>query len=463
MKKTWKKVLAMLSVLAVMTSSLAACSTAGKQEPGTVSDLQSAAESTADAAAADGSVSGGEGEEIVLRFAWWGSETRHEATLKAIELYEAQNPNVKIEGEYQGYDGYYEKMMTMLSSGTAPDLMQFERGWLAEVQGAKHYLADLSKLPVDTSTLKEGLLSGSCTYNGEPLLFPATVGGRVAFINTEFAGKFGIDITRDYTWKELMEIGKEVHEKDPESYLMAADIDVINGLFMFSYLTQKTGRTLVDENTYELTYNEEQMTEALQTIVDLYESNTLEPFGESAVFTGQMEQNNRWLNGKIGILLDTTGACDKYTAAMPDKLDVMMLPSQDDAVCSGVSYGGGIGFVVNDNSQYKEETAKFLDFLMNDQEAIEALGTCRGYCSTDKAEEILSAEGLLNELQIKAIALSQRNNPYMDNSISSNKELTVIRKDVVQEVIYGDVTPEQGAKEIIEESSRILKALKEEQ
>ena len=37
--------------------------------------------------------------------------------LNAIELYQEKNPNVVVEGEYQGFDGYYEKMMTTLSSG----------------------------------------------------------------------------------------------------------------------------------------------------------------------------------------------------------------------------------------------------------------------------------------------------------------------------------------------------------
>ena len=64
-------------------------------------------------------------------------------------------------------------MMTTLSSGTAPDVMLFKREWLADVQGAKHYLADLGQLPVDTSTLAEGLLEKSGMYNDEAVLFRA--------------------------------------------------------------------------------------------------------------------------------------------------------------------------------------------------------------------------------------------------------------------------------------------------
>ena len=33
-------------------------------------------------------------EDITLQMSWWGGESRHEAILKVIELFEAQNPGV---------------------------------------------------------------------------------------------------------------------------------------------------------------------------------------------------------------------------------------------------------------------------------------------------------------------------------------------------------------------------------
>ena len=78
-----------------------------------------------------------------------------------IEAYEKKNPNVSVEAEYQGYDGYYEKIMTTLSSNTAPDIIQLSKEWLPDIQGAKHYLADLSTGGVEYA---EGPPSGDCGY-----------------------------------------------------------------------------------------------------------------------------------------------------------------------------------------------------------------------------------------------------------------------------------------------------------
>lgn len=81
---------------AAMCVSLAACggSTASSSAAeSTCFTAESTASSTADAASTGD-------EEVDLRMAWWGSQDRHDRTIKAIELYESLHPNVKIEYEY---------------------------------------------------------------------------------------------------------------------------------------------------------------------------------------------------------------------------------------------------------------------------------------------------------------------------------------------------------------------------
>ena len=49
-------------------------------------------------------------EQIIpLRFSWWGGDTRHQATIAAIERYMELNPNIVIEYEYMGFDAYCTK------------------------------------------------------------------------------------------------------------------------------------------------------------------------------------------------------------------------------------------------------------------------------------------------------------------------------------------------------------------
>ena len=60
-------------------------------------------------------------------------------------------------------------------------------------------------------------------------------------------------MTKKYTWDEIKELGKSIHEKDSDVYLMTADADMLNRLYVQPYLAQITGKPLIDEETYTMT------------------------------------------------------------------------------------------------------------------------------------------------------------------------------------------------------------------
>lgn len=460
MKKQLMKRAALVMAASMAAVSLMGC---GSGTGDKKTDTTAAESSTAAAGANDSTAAGtteASKEPVTLRFSWWGSDSRHQALLAVIEAYEKKNPNVSVEAEYQGYDGYYEKIMTTLSSNTAPDIIQLSKEWLPDIQGAKHYLADLSTLPVDLSTLKDNLLEISGTYRGEPNIFPCTVGGStIVYVNTDFAEQYGVDLTKKYTWDEIKELGKSIHEKDSDVYLMTADADMLNRLYVQPYLAQITGKPLIDEETYTMNFTEADAAAAFRNIEELYSTNTIEPFGEAAAFAGQADQNMKWINGKVGMIVDYTGSAPKYIASIDSPLEVIPLPVIENAKTSGSIYGGDRGYAINDNSTNKEEAAKFLDFLMNDPESIKICKTDVGYCPTKQSDDILIAEGVISEVQKKAVEVSAENS-YTNNMISGNTELEVVRKDLIQEVIYGDITPEEAAKELVEQYQEILDELK---
>lgn len=458
-----RKLSAAVAALTVTAMCLTGC---GSQN--TQGDVKSSENSVSSSSTADVSSSATESSQtdstdpVTLRFAWWGSDGRHEAILKAIEIYQEKHPNVTIEAEYSGYDGYYEKMMTTLSSGTAPDLFQFMRGWVPDVQTAQHYLADIDSLPIDTSTLEDGLMEGSGSYKGEAVMVPVSVGGAAAYVNSEFAENNGIDTSKLYTWDEIKELGKTIHEKDADSYLLTADIDVLNYMFLEPYIVQITGKPLFDEDTYEPNFTQEDLQASIQNIMDLYEAGAIEPFDESAAFVGQMNQNVRWINGKIGMVFDYTSTFAKYAGTTTGDIAAMQIPQIANAKCSGVAYGGDRGISINDNSANKEEAAKFLDFLLNDPDAINALGTNLGFCPTSVSQATLIDSGIVDAVQVEAVNLSAKNS-YTQNSLGTNTSLLTTRKDILQEIIYKDITVEQGAAEIYEDSLATLEELKNNQ
>src|SRR5690554_3568993 len=78
------------------------------------------------------------GKPTVLRFSWWGADTRHQATLEAMDLYHQRNPNIILEGEYGAFSDAYQKLLTQLAGKTAPDVVTIDYKWVSDLmnQGA---------------------------------------------------------------------------------------------------------------------------------------------------------------------------------------------------------------------------------------------------------------------------------------------------------------------------------------
>ena len=106
------------------------------------------------------------GEPVELRFAWWGSDSRHKTTQKVIDAYEAEHPNVTINGEFAEFSGYWDKLATATAAQDAPDIIQMDEKYLRDYAG-RGALMDLSTqsdvlstADFDENALKSGEFDG---------------------------------------------------------------------------------------------------------------------------------------------------------------------------------------------------------------------------------------------------------------------------------------------------------------
>lgn len=147
-----KKLLALTMSLSLTAGLLAACGSSGDsaapaEEAQTQQSTESAPETAAEAA---------DGEQVTLRFSWWGGEERLAATLDVISQFEELYPNITIEPEYGSSDGYADKLATQLAGGTAPDIIQIDPGLMpALVSDETNYFVDLLETDFDFSNFDE--------------------------------------------------------------------------------------------------------------------------------------------------------------------------------------------------------------------------------------------------------------------------------------------------------------------
>ncbi|MCB0133456.1 MAG: extracellular solute-binding protein, partial [Caldilineaceae bacterium] len=166
-----------------------------------------------DTAAADAPAAGD--EQIELRVAWWGSQNRHDRTIKAIELFEEAYPNIDVIYEFSGWDDHWTKMATQAAGGNLPDVMQQDYARLEEWvdRGLMMPLDDY----VDDGTLNfadvsEGELAGGRV---DGVLYAVNLGtnSQAVLIDLDAFAEAGIDVpAQDWSWEDLEQISTELHD-----------------------------------------------------------------------------------------------------------------------------------------------------------------------------------------------------------------------------------------------------------
>ena len=192
MKKVMKRATTLL-LAATMTTGLCACSSGGGEAvketeaktAETSKTAQPAENGTEEAKKADSD------EKVSLRFSWWGSDTRHEATLKVMDMYMEKHPNVTIEGEYGAFDSFYQKLQTQLGGGTEPDIISVDYKWVSDLTAQGNLFVNMNDLKdsIDMSGFDMDFVKIYGAKDDYLIGLPVGINGMGYLYNTEFLKK----------------------------------------------------------------------------------------------------------------------------------------------------------------------------------------------------------------------------------------------------------------------------------
>ena len=102
---------------------------------------------------------------------------------------------------------------------------------------------------------------------------------------------------------------------------------------------------------------------------------------------------------------------------------------------------------------------QLLNYIFNDPEANKIVQTNLGFPAFQEALNTLVSEGKVDKAQQDAAEISEKDS-IIYSQAGNNTELETIRKDVLQEMIYGEMTPEEAAEDIIGQYTDTLEQLK---
>lgn len=457
-----KKLLAMGLSVTMIAGMLTGCGSSSTESgDSTASTSQTQSEVTEQNTASEISqTAASDDEPITLRFAWWGGDERNAATLEVIEQFEALHPNVTIEAEYGGNDGYHDKLATQLASGTAADIVQVDPETFPQYVSTGDYFVNyMDYSNMDLSTFDENYISLEINgrYDGKQLGLPTGISGAGILVNQDLADEIGIDFTQAYTWDDLLEMGRKVREYDDSMYLLCANKEYIVNLIVFNYGKQLCGSTLFDKETGELNITEEQMAELMQYVKKLYDEGVVAPASYQAAYGGDnLQSDANWIAGKYVSALTYISTIDVMVAANDSaNYSMSQLPMLSGCTEKGWASNTPQVMAVTKTCDHPEMAVEFMNYFFNNETALATLGATRSVPPTENARKICSENGKLSEVTMEGANIAAAAGGTPNDKISSSEEAKTILFDAVETVGYGATTPEEAASEIIDSLSSL--------
>ena len=398
---------------------------------------------------------------VTLRFSWWGSDTRHQATLEAIRLYQERHPNVTIEGEYGAFGSFYQKLLTQLAGRTAPDIISIDYKWVSDLMNQGSPFVNMNTLTqkIDMSGFDLGFAK---IYGGNDdylIGLPVGVNGMGYLYNTEFFTKYGIEASNDWDWDTVVEYGKKVQAIDKSKHLLYNHAD--HWVYLIkSMLKQINGKPLVMDD-FTLGFTRDEMLQVFTYIDTLVKTGTVPPFSEGVLYeTVYADQNPNWLNQNFGIFPTSSSLIPGIAKASSFPIASLRYPIAKNAKDPGILVTPSMFIGVYSGSPNQAVAADFINFLLNDVDAIRILKDTRGIPTNKKANDILVAEKVIPQQVSDMVSQALSGAGIAENGPSLNPEVVALTKNFVQQVGYAKMTPAQATDAYIRELGALLKTIR---
>ena len=442
-----KRMMALLLTGVILAGVITGCGNQQTETPEAAEETETAQEQASEEAQPQ-EESGG--ENVNLRFCWWGSDTRHEKTLEALAKYE-ELTGVHIEGEYSTISSYYEKLVTQLAGGTAPDIIQLDYPWITELAAQGDFFVNLEEYDIiDFGKFDMDYTKGWCSEGDKLAALPMAQNGFTLFFNRDVVKETGlsIDESTEWSWEDLIAEGEKFKATNPDKVFLHSDLHTLEKNVFKPYVLQQCGGQWINDD-FTVNFTKEQLANAYAYLLELEEKDLIQPLEETMAYNGNIDQNPIWANGEAALLIRWASDYPSLINDNVQDIGCCRLPVIEGAADTGINCKPSMVLAINKDSVSVEECLKFANWMMTDEEAIKILGDCRGVPATAEARGILEENDLLNPDLKTGIEIASANAGTAQNGYHDNSEITSISTEILSRVLYKDLTPEEAAEEFL--------------
>ncbi len=200
-------------------------------------------------------------------------EGRANALRGLVQVFERQNPGIRIQMDLPPYEQYFSKLLSALATGTGPDVFQISMASAEQFINAG-FLTPVPTSVMSTDQIQREYLSWTTErfrrgnrYYG----LPTDVQHLVMYINDELARAAGLDpASPPETWEELIAAARRATRRDPLGNLLQAGLDTRYKWAVYSALLyQYVEGPVVDSRNRRAAYDGPQGIAAWRVVEEL--------------------------------------------------------------------------------------------------------------------------------------------------------------------------------------------------
>lgn len=386
---------------------------------------------------------------------WYGGDPVHEAMQAVIRLYGKKYPDVDVVAQYSAFDDYWDRLATQTAGRSAPDVMRMSMSYLADYadRGA---LLDLSSLVGSAIGIDDmdPDIADSARIDGAYYGVSQSAIANAAFVDRGLIAQLGApDVVESWTWDEFGQWAKTVGGSSDDVY---GSMDQAGSFQLFESYVREHGTDVFTDDGSGLAFDQAVLEEWWAYWDDLRAHRGVPPAAVSA----EVANFDTWPLAK-GTTPVGFGWVQQVAFVQPfvDRPLDLLTPPTAGTGTSGLFVKSLDFWSIASTSSQPEEAARIIDFLVNDDEAIKALGVVLGVPPSKRAIDLLgldpgSAEG-------KAVEYVER----ISGSVAAappawplgyNELLTLFTK-LGQDIGFGEAGVTEAAAEFFEQSARVLR------
>jgi multiple sugar transport system substrate-binding protein len=391
-------------------------------------------------------------KEVTLRFAWWGSDSRHELTQQVIAAFQKENPKIRIKGEFVDWVGYWDRMATTFAADDAADVVQMDELYL-RTYADRGSLLDLAKAKefLDTSGYSElSLATGQA--GGIQYALPTGDNSLAVVANKTAFEKYGVDLPDDQSWKweDFAEISAEMSRASGGKVIGSGALGVDAALV--NIYARQHGGSLFDDDA--------KVTMKPEFLAPMWEmSKQLAGKGQPSV-EASVEQLTAPLNqtflvlGKQALNFNYSSQLPSLQAAAPDQEFVLLqLPQSSDGSATGFTYKSSMYWSITSRTEHPAEAAKFVDYLVNSPVAAKIIGTDRGIPAN--ADTLAAIRGDLDPASEAAAQFNEQIRELVEPppalTPAGASDINAMLQRAAQEALFGRQSSQEAAEKFIDE------------